>query len=85
MTAARTVMTDDGRTLAIDSPSFEVVSIEAASTAASGGWCIACIDIPLHLVPDVLTALMKAARHASVDLPAGDRGGYLAARARSLA
>ncbi len=78
---ARTVIPDlVGETggLVVDSPGFELVSIDVPFH--SGMY----VEIPLHLVPDVLTALMKAARHAAVDLPAGDRGGYLAARARSL-
>ena len=78
---ARTVIPDldgDSGGIVVDSPSFEVVSIDRPSL---GG---AHVEIPLHLVPEVLTALMKAARHACVDLPAGHRGGYLDARARSL-
>ena len=80
MSAARTVIRDDEQAaIVVDSPAFEVVSIETTPTANSGG----CIDIPLHLVPDVLTALMKAARCAAIDLPADLAAGYADARRAS--
>jgi hypothetical protein len=82
MRAARTFIPDlesDSGGIVVDAPAFEVVRIERPFL---GG---ATIEIPLHLVPGVLTALMKAARVAAIDLAPEHAAGYAEARSHQLA
>jgi hypothetical protein len=82
--SARTVIADAHGTsdepsggLIVDCPGFEVVSIERPFLGA------AYVEIPSHLVPELIAALMKAARIAAVDLPPGLAAGYIAARGQA--